>query len=143
MQRNQQNRRERGGALLESALVLLTFFLMLIGAVDFGQVVYFHQSLVERARAAARYGAVNPTDTNGIKNVAVYNVADTSNSPPRVLPSLTTAMVDVQNPDVNTSAARVVVTISNYPINFFSPYIAQSFNNRPIQVTIASETQVP
>jgi Flp pilus assembly protein TadG len=141
--RSGPQRNERGSALLESALVLLTFVLMLIGTVDFGQVIYFHQSLVERARAAARYGAVHPTDTTGIKNMAVYNSATTTELSTRVLPNLTTSMVDVRNPDINTTSARVVVTITGYPINFFSPYIAQTFNNRAIQVAMPSETQVP
>ena len=66
---------ERGQSLVETGLVLVMFLLLLIGIIDFGQILYFHQSLVERARAAARYGALNPTDTTGIKNVAVYNVA--------------------------------------------------------------------
>jgi len=127
--------------MVESALVLLTFFVMLIGTVDFGQVLFFHQSLVERARTAVRYGVTNPTDVNGIKNMAVYNTV--TGAPPAVLPNLTTAMVNVTNPDANTSNARVVVTISGYPINFLSPYITQSFNNLAVTVAMSSETQVP
>jgi len=137
------NRAERGSTMVESALVLLTFLLLLIGTVDFGQLIYFHQSLVERARAAARYGAVNPSDTAGIQNVALYNQSMTPNPPSSVLPGLTSAMISVSNPDANTSSARVVVTISGYQINFFSPYIAQAFNNRPVMVAVSSETQTP
>jgi len=138
-----KNHSERGQSFVETGLVLLVFLMLLIGIVDFGQVLYFHQSLVERARAAARYGAINPTDTTGIKNIAVYNSATAGSAP--VLNGLTTAMVDVQNPDINTSAARVVVTISNYPITFVSPYIARTFNNRPVMVAMSSEggNQVP
>jgi Flp pilus assembly protein TadG len=138
-----KNRAERGSTMVESALTLLTFFLMLIGAIDFGQVMYFHQSLVERARTAVRYGVINPTNTDGIKNMAVYNSVTVTGTPPAVLPNLTKAMVDVQNPDANTPNARVVVTISGYPINFLSPYIAQSFNNLAVTVSMSSETQVP
>jgi len=58
----QKKHSERGSQMVETSLILLTFLLMLIGTIDFGQVLYFHQSLVERARAAARYGAINPTD---------------------------------------------------------------------------------
>ncbi|HEY2844560.1 MAG TPA: TadE/TadG family type IV pilus assembly protein [Bryobacteraceae bacterium] len=135
---------ERGQSFVETGLVLIIFLMMLIGIIDFGQVLYFHQSLVERARAAARYGAIHPTDTTGIQNMAVYNTASYSGSaPPAILSGLTTSMVDVQNPDINTSAARVVVTISNYPMNFISPYIAQSFHNRAIMVAMGSETQIP
>jgi Flp pilus assembly protein TadG len=130
---------ERGQSMVETALILLVYLMILIGIIDFGQVLYFHQSLVERARAAARYGAINPTDTTGIKNVAVYNMATITGSPAPILGGMTTSMVDVQNPDVNTAAARVVVTISGYPINFISPYIAKSFNNRAIMVAMSAE----
>jgi Flp pilus assembly protein TadG len=134
---------ERGSTLVESALVLITFLMLLLGTIDFGQVLYFHQSLVERARAAARYGIINPTDTTGIKNMAVYNASNPSNSAVAMLPGMTTAMVDVQNPGANTTSARVVVTVSGYQIHFFSPYIAGAFNNRPVMVAMSSETQVP
>jgi|SRR5690348_4504886 len=134
---------ERGSNLVESALILLTFLMLLIGVIDFGQVLYFHQSLTERARAAARYGAINPTDTTGIKNVAVYNTATVSGSPVAILPGMTTTMVNVQNLDANTADARIIVTISNYPINFISPYIAQQFNNRPVTVAMSAESEVP
>ena len=143
--RNSRRRRsrQRGSNLVEGALILLTFLLLLIGIVDFGQVLYFHQVLVERARTAARYGAINPTNTDGIKNMAVYNSATVSGSPSAVVGGLTTAMVNVQNTGNNSPEARVVVTISGYNIKFLSPYIAQSFTNRPIVVATTSETQVP
>ena len=138
-----KNKSERGSGMVETSLILLTFIMMLIGVIDFGQVLYFHQSLVERARAAARYGAINPTDSTGIKNVAVYNAASPGGSPVAVLPGMTTAMVNVQDLNANTPQARVMVTISNYPINFISPYIAKQFNNRPVIVSITAENQVP
>jgi len=104
-------------------------------------VLYFHQSLVERARAAARYGAINPTDTTGIQNMAVYNSSTATTD--ITLPGLTTAMVNVQDLGVNTPEARIMVTISGYPINFISPYIAKQFNNRPVIVCISAENQLP
>src|SRR5436305_14449907 len=109
MQRLPKNKREKGSSLLESALVLLTFLMMVIGVIDFGQVLYLHQSLVERARSAARYGAINPTNSAGIQNMAVYNSATVANGQSAMLAGLTTAMVDVQNPGINTPNARVVV----------------------------------
>lgn len=134
---------ERGSTLVETSLILLTFLLMLIGTIDFGQVLYFHQSLVERARAAARYGAINPTDTTGIQNMAVYNSATAPSPPVPILPSMTTDMVNVQDLGNKTPEARIIVTISGYPINFISPYIARQFNNRPVIVSTSAENQVP
>ena len=135
--------RERGSGMVETSLVLLTFLMLLIGIIDFGQVLYFHQSLVERARAAARYGAINPTDITGIQNVAVYGMDSPGGSPVAVLPNMTTSMVNVQDLGNNTPEARIMVTISGYPINFISPYIARQFNNRPVIVCLTAENQVP
>ena len=72
--------------------MLLVFICLMIGTLDFGQFLYLHQSLTERARAAARYGAVHSYDYPGdaIKNFAVYN----DPAPPlvsrRLVPNLTT-----------------------------------------------------
>ena len=133
-----RRKKQRGQAIVEGALTLLTFVALLIGILDFGQVIYFHQTLTERARAAARYGAVNPNATSAIQNVAVFNAAS-ADGRTAVLPNLTTANVAVSLQGVNTSAARVTVTISNYPIQFYSPYLPRSFNVAPISVTVSSE----
>jgi Flp pilus assembly protein TadG len=67
-------KRQRGQAIVESALTMLIFLPVLIGILDFGQFLYFHQSLTERARAGARYGAVHTLgDGSEAVNVAIYN----------------------------------------------------------------------
>src|SRR5213080_960762 len=71
--------KRRGQAVIESSLILLIFIPVLIGIMDFGQFLYFHQSLSERARAGARYGAVHGTataiNTTQVANFALYNDA--------------------------------------------------------------------
>src|SRR5437879_2939538 len=49
----------RGNTLVESALDFGAFLFMLIGVFDFGQFLFVHQTLVERARNAVRYAAAN------------------------------------------------------------------------------------
>ena len=146
MRRNRFNR--RGQALIESSFVLLILLTFFLGTLDFGQYLYFHQSLTERARAAARYGAVNPTDATGIQNVAVYNDASgTSNGATPLLPSFTTAMVAVCLPgDASCSDSstgpdwRVTVTITGYQMTTFNTFLPRTFTNRPIVVSLPSET---
>ena len=138
--RNNQN----GQVFVESALILLVFLSFLIGTLDFGQYMYFHETLTERARAAARYGAVNWTDRTGIQNVAIYN--EPSGTGTAILPSLTTAMVtvclpgdtDCSNP-ANSVDSVVTVTISGYQMFTFNLLMPQSFTNRPIMVSLPSE----
>ena len=63
----------RGEVLLESALVLLALLITLIGALDFGQLLFFHQSFRERVRAGVRYAVVHTYDPAQIRNMVVYN----------------------------------------------------------------------
>jgi TadE-like protein len=133
-----RRRRQRGHAIMEGALVLIVFLSFLIGTLDFAQFLYFHQSLVERVRVAARYGAVNPTDTTAIKNVAVYN--SSVGGPQPLLPGLTTSLISVQLADEGTAAARVTVSITGYPFQFFSPLISGSRAAQTISATMLAET---
>lgn len=140
----------KGQALVESALVIIVFLVFILGTLDFGQFLYFHQSLAERARAAARYGAVNWTDRTAIENVAVYNdPAGTTNGATPLIPNLTTAMVSVclpgdagcSNPS-NTTESRITVTISGYQMVTFNLVIPGSFTNQPITASLPSERPV-
>ncbi len=120
-----RNTRERGQTLVESAFVLLTFTAMFIGIIDFGQFLYFHQSLVDRARAAVRYAAVNPSATaTQVQQYAVYNdPAATSGTP--MISGLTTSMVTLTRTGTSgTAEATANVTISGFPISYLSFWIA-------------------
>src|SRR5436190_1673805 len=92
MMRTSKRRNNRSGqALIESSLILLVFLQVLIGIMDFGQFLYFHQSLSERTRAGARYAAVHgaPTviDSTAIANFTLYNdAAGTANGATALLP---------------------------------------------------------
>jgi len=139
-----RQRERRGQALIEIALVIFVLVAILTGTLDFGQYLYFHQSLVERARAAARYGAVNPVDRAGIVNVALYDDPRGGTAP--ILADLTTTMIAVCLPGEGACAnaasgpgARVTVTISGYRMATFNLVIPRSFTNRPITVSLPSE----
>ena len=63
--------------MVEATLVLLVFFALLLGVIDCGQVLFAHQSLVERVRTAVRWGVVHPWDSaDPIVNLVLYNQAD-------------------------------------------------------------------
>src|SRR6266481_5199794 len=132
-------------AAVESALIMLIFLPVLIGTLDFGQFLYFHQSLTERARAAARYGAVHTyTDGSDSVNVAIYNDATgATNGATPLLPCIVntctandgtqvkaTVAATLSNPA--TDDARITVTISNYPFSFLSPFMSKATWKRTI-----------
>jgi len=131
---------QRGQALVESVLIMLIFVPALIGIMDFGQFLYFHQTLSDRTRAAARYGAVHAFDATAIANVAMYNdPAGSAKGATVVLPYLQSsnsandAYVSATLSDAGTENARVRVTITNYPYNFI--WMPTSINKRTVTDT--------
>lgn len=128
-------KRTRGSAFVEAALVFTSFAFMLIGAFDFGQFLFIHQALVERARSAVRWGIVNdPTDHTSIQNMVLYNQS-TQPSGQAGYFGLTSSMVQVSDPGSGTNNYRLVVFITNYPYTVLSPYIGGTFTGPNITVS--------
>jgi hypothetical protein len=128
------NRRRRGSALIETGFIFTTFAFLLVGAFDFGQFLFIHQALVERARSAARWGLVNdPTNTTAIQNMVLYNQS-TQPSGASGYFGLTSSMVTVSNPGSGTSDNRIVILISSYSYIILSPYIGGTYMGPNINV---------
>jgi Flp pilus assembly protein TadG len=136
-----RKRRERGQAIVEAALALLVFICLMVGTLDFGQFLYMHQSLTERVRAGARYGAAHSYDYPGdaIKNFTVYNDPNPPAGTPGLVPNLTVDKVKAELIAEGTDASRIRVTITNYPFTFFSPWIARQAKARDIIASIPYE----
>jgi Flp pilus assembly protein TadG len=128
-------KKQSGQAMLESAMILLVFLVVLLAIVDFGQFFYFHQSLTDRARAGARYGSVHAcSDTATCPeavNYTIYN--DPTNTGSALLPCLAgecttnaTVTAAVTAPSAGSNDTSITVTISGYPFNFMLPYFKQS-----------------
>jgi len=123
-----RNNNERGQSLVESVFVLLTFIFTFVGILDFGQFLYFHQSLTERVRAASRYGAVHTyTDGTEAINVAIFNdPAGSANGATPLLPNVngigetdsSKATITAVISEAATDNARIRVSIANYPLKF-------------------------
>ena len=126
--------RQAGQAMVESALVLLVFLMTLVAVIDFGQLMFTHQMMVERARAGLRYGMINAWDGTGdaIANVILYNKAH-----PNPTPTVSTFGLKRANIVVTRTAGttadpndvRLKVSIVNYKFKFLTPFIAKSFTN--------------
>jgi Flp pilus assembly protein TadG len=65
--RSDQRRRSRGQALVEFAVVLPVFFLVVAGMFDFGLGIYSDLTLVNAAREGARLGVIDPGNTSAIE----------------------------------------------------------------------------
>ena len=77
-----------GQALVELALTLPLFFLVLFGVAELARVVYVLIEVTNAAEAAVRYGAQNSTtasDTTGIQRAAQIDAANISLDAPSVV----------------------------------------------------------
>jgi Flp pilus assembly protein TadG len=68
-----------GSSLIELALFLPIFLLLLVGTIDFGRGYYANIEVTSAAEAAAWYGVQQPADTSGIKAAATLDAADVNN----------------------------------------------------------------
>jgi len=133
-------RRRRGQSLIEATLVLLVFFALLLGVIDCGQVMFAHQSLVERVRSAVRWSVVHPWQGNDpVINLVLYDQPDEPRMTTPTFLGLKPENVVVQyraatieRPDDET----VTVSIVNFQSQFFSPWIARTLvSPRPVSMT--------
>src|SRR5437660_1581555 len=128
---------QTGNSLLEAALTLGLFTTFLFTLFDFGWVLFLHQTIVNQARAAARYGAVNPGSTSAIQNMVIYS--KTSGSGSGVV-GLTAANVTVnRNGAAGGTDDRIVIKVSGYRYTLVTPGWAGSFRGKDVVVSMPVE----
>ena len=126
-----------GSAIVETAMIFLVFVTLLLGSFDFGQFLFIHQALVERARYAARWGAINgPTDAASITNMVLYNQAAAPSSGTPGYFNLSAANVFPQVSGAGTDDYRLNLKLSGYKYVVLSPFIAGSYTGPQINVSV-------
>jgi Flp pilus assembly protein TadG len=163
--RGQRNRKsdERGGTLIEFAVVASIFFIMLI-AICAGSNLYFtHNALVEATSRGARYAATQashstpgtitttggscsapspPCDSSGprltqIRNYTIYgNEAGTGSN----LLNLQPANVCVQYCQFGVGTGSVSVSVTGYTYNFVVPGIERQITMPAYRSTATGES---
>jgi Flp pilus assembly protein TadG len=133
-------KRRRGSTIVEASLILIVFLMVLVEVLDIGQVMFFQAMLLDRARAGARYAAVNSYDAATIKNVMVYNAATVPAGSQAGLFGLRTSMVSSTRYDPGGPTDRIEVVISNFPLAFYGPFLAATFPNRTFRAVMPSQS---
>jgi len=138
--RGYQGRRRntsRGSVMVEMSLIGVVFFVLVIGILDFGQFLFVQHAIVERARAAARWGVVNgATNTTAIRNMVLYYQPTAPDDTKTGSFGLTTDMIHVSTPDAGTDDYRLVLQVSGYSYTVLSPFLAGSYHGAPITVSM-------
>lgn len=143
---SRRSRWQRGQALVESVLTLTAFLAIFMGMIEVGEILYIHQTLVERTREAVRWGAVTAWDDDHsptqITNMVLYGTPTPGHDSTPIF-GLAASNVSVTRPQPDYSAAdRVVVSVSGYSLTFFTAAIvkfsagSQSANSQFTGLTI-------
>jgi len=128
---------KKGQSLVESALTLGVFFALVVGLLDVGQMLFVHQTLVERARESVRWGAVHRFDAAAMQNLVLYGNATPAASDTPFW-GLKRSNVSVSNPDcevASNSDCRVKVVVSGYSY----PLLSSAFTGGTIEASLPSE----
>jgi Flp pilus assembly protein TadG len=127
--------RQRGSVLVEMSLIFMVLVFLFIGILDFGQILFIHQMLTDRARSALRYGVTtSPIDTTGVQNMVLYGQTTGSGSG---IFGLTPAMVLVTTANANTDDYRLTVKVTNFPYTVLSPTISGTYYGPDIVADMA------
>jgi Flp pilus assembly protein TadG len=96
-------RKRAGQSLVETALILAAFMGLLLGMTGVGELVFVRQTLADRARQAARWGALNPYDPAKIRDMAQFG-------------NIAASDIEVSNPGCPGLNCRILVAIPTHGI---------------------------
>jgi hypothetical protein len=134
------NRSRNGQSLVEAALALLVFMSLLLGVLDVGQVLFAHQSLVERVREATRWGSLHTEGgSERVVNFVLYGQPDAPSMSTAGFLGLTEDNVraEYRSPtELRPDDDVLHVEIVNYESHLFSPWFATALiSPRPVSMT--------
>jgi len=126
--------RQRGAAAVEFALVAIVFFMLLIGIVEMGRVLFTWNATAEATRYGARVAVVC-----GLNDAAVLSRMQ------KILPALTAANVSVSYAPDGCSVAtcqQVSVSVQNMAVTTLIPVSAAVLSVPPFTTTLPRESML-
>lgn len=150
-------RGERGTSVAEFAVVALVFFMIIIGIIEFGRLLYTHNALTDATRRGARFASLNSaTSGDAVKNEVVYGrnaTYDVNGNPtsPPVINGLTTSMVSVEYVGVpigssgtmtgyGTNLGTTTVKIEGYTFDLMIPIVNRQLTLPSYTTTYTAES---
>lgn len=117
--------RTRGQSMVEFALTLPIFLLVIFGLIDLGRAVYVNNSLAEAARDGARHGSVQARSWNEARrdNVEAWIVDRLSGVPDAEV----TVECTPRNPGLGCTVEDIIVVTVRSEVEMITPIIGQLF----------------
>ena len=135
-------RRQRGAALVETALVFTVTLSMILFIVDMGRVLLTQQYVTERARVAVRNAVVNNWDSTAVANYVAYASATAPSGGGPGFMGLTPSEVTFTTyADSGIGDARYQVTVQGVPMFTWVPYIAGKYYAPTVTATAPVQSQ--
>jgi PKD repeat protein len=138
--------RTAGQALVEFALVLPVFVLLVVMAVDFGRLYYSHIQITNAAREGANYGAQHPAET---AKITARALAETSSQGQKGenAPTVTTTCANQAGAAIACTAAsggtgpgNTLTVAVREQFTFITPLVNNFFNNNLVMSSSATST---
>lgn len=121
-----RKRTQTGSVFVESALIFIVAAIFGIGAIDVGLMVFTHQTVLNRTRAAGRWSAVNPFDATQITNMVLYGTPTAGQAGTELFGMNASNVTVVHDTSDGMYADRVIITVSGYTYFLFSGAIANA-----------------
>ena len=125
-----------GNALVELALIMPVFSLLLVGAAEFGRLAYFANEVMSAAHAGAAYGAQKTStssDTAGIQSAAANEAPDVT----------AIATMTVTPTIICTCSNGTAITCANAATTCLSPARIIKFVQVTTSAPVSSSVKVP
>ena len=135
------NERERGGTLVETALVLMTLLCVIIFVMDMGRILLMQQFVTERARVTARAAVVNNWTATQVQNYLVYNTTTApGGGATGYLGLLASQVTYTALGTAGASDYRLQVKVSGVPAIVWIPFMAGQYTLAPIVATTPAQS---
>ncbi len=130
---------ERGATLVEFAIGVTVFATAMFAVLEFGRALWVHNALTDAARRGARYAVLHSENASTeVKNIVVYGDAAGTGNP--MLPSLSTANVNVTYNNFGLNDGTVTVSITNYQFKFVIPIVGTTITLPSYSTTLTAES---
>ena len=154
-------RGERGATVAEFAVVALLFFMIMIGIIEFGRLLYTHNALTDATRRGARFAVLNKgatlADKKKVADYVVYGpdvTYDDQGNPTSapLINGLTTTMVEISyegadldgDPDTpatnfGSNLGTATISIEGYEFNLSIPVVSRNIPMPTYTTTLIAE----
>lgn len=129
---------ERGSTLVEFAIGVTVFAMVMFAVLEFGRALWVHNALTDAARRGARYATLN-SESNAaqVKNVVVYGNPEGTGQP--MLTNLSAANIDVAYSGFGLNDGTVSVSVTGYELQLLIPFVNASIAMPSYKTTLTAE----